>query len=242
MGTLLMPAHQPAGHDRGPCRQAETEGCQHGGGARDAAILPPCPVVNPEGLLRPIPVTESAARALADAQAAAPHQHTQGMIQRVHHRRQERADLVLRALRRQRATPPQDMARLDGIDRQGVVLTHERVKKVCEGLPPPGDRGRGQLGGVLVVEDGLNIPPRHLARFLGARRAKHAQIPAIMLDRVGRIGPRAPRRTAVADGNRFQASLPLRACRCVLCALACAYWCCLEVSESGAYRRVRGIE
>src|SRR6266849_4006792 len=100
------------------------------------------------------------------------------MIQGVHNLRKERADLVLRELLRQRATPPQEMARLNGIDGQGVVLTHQIVKKVFEGMQPPVDRGRGQLGLVLLRDEGINVAPRHLAWFLGKRRKKHAEIPA----------------------------------------------------------------
>src|SRR5713101_9544243 len=50
--------------------------------------------------------------------------------------------------------------------------------KVFEGMEPSVDRGRGQLGLVLVVDEGINVTPRHLARFLGERREKPAQIPA----------------------------------------------------------------
>lgn len=123
------------------------------------------------------------------------------------------------------AASPQDMARLDQIDRQALRLPHERRKKMCEGMEPAVERGCGQVGLGLLLEESLDIAPGDRPGVLGARRAQQAQLPAIMLERVGRRVPPVPRRTAVAAGRRFHTDLPLRACRGVLGAMACAYGC-----------------
>src|SRR5439155_12548387 len=142
----------------------------------------------------------------------------------------EGADLVLRKVLRQWAAPPEEMGRLDRIDGEGLLLHHEVFKEMFEGIQPPVDRGRGELRLALLLDERLDVPPGHGTGRFVERRKKQAEIPAIILDGVRRIVPGVQIPTEVGDSGGFHAYLPLRACRWVICAMACSYWCFLVVS------------
>src|SRR5207302_1233953 len=152
------------------------------------------------------------------------------MIQRVRNLGKQGADLVLRQLLRQRATLPQEMAGLDGIGRQRLTLHHQIVEKVFEGMEPAVDRGGGQLGLVLLLNEVLNVTPGHRPQGLMERREKQAQIPSIILNRVRRIVPRVQIRTEELHLKGFHTYLPLVACRWAIFVIACSYWCRLVAS------------
>jgi len=130
------------------------------------------------------------------------------MIQRVRDLGKQEANLVLRQLLRQRTALPQEMTRLDGIGHQRLTLHHQIVEKVFEGMEPAVDRGSGQLGLVLLLNEMLNVTPGHRPQGLLERCEKQAQIPAIILDRVRRIVPRAQIRTEELHLKGFHAYLP----------------------------------
>jgi hypothetical protein len=113
---------------------------------------------------------------------------------------------------------------------------------MLERIEPSVDRGGGQLRLALLLDEGLDVPPGHRLGGFVEWRKKQAHIAAIMLDGVGRIVPGMQIDPKLVHGGRFHPYLPLRACRCVICAMACSYWCFLVVLESCAYRRVSCIE
>jgi hypothetical protein len=152
------------------------------------------------------------------------------MIHRVRDLGKQRSDLVLRQLLRERSALPQEMARLDRIDRQPLPLHHEILKKVFEGMEPSVDGRRGQLGLVLLLDEVLKVTPGHRTQCLVERREKPAQIPPIILDGVRRIVARAQVRTEEMYFYRFHVYLPLVACRWVIFVIACSYWCRLVAS------------
>src|SRR5262249_16037671 len=140
------------------------------------------------------------------------------------------ADLVLGKMLGQRTAPPQEMTRFDRIAREALLFHHEIVKKMLKGIEEPVDRGGRELRLALPLVERLDVPPGDRPRGFGERRKKQAQIPARILDRVGRIVAGVEIHPEVLDGGGFHAYLPLRACRWVICAMACSYCCFLVVS------------
>src|SRR5438128_523403 len=117
------------------------------------------------------------------------------MIHRVRDLGKQRSDLCLRQLLRERSALPQEMAWLDWIGRQRLSLHHEVLKKVFDGMEPSVDRGRSQVGLVLLLNEVLKVTPGHRTQCLGERREKQAEIPPIILDGVRRIVARMQVRT-----------------------------------------------
>src|SRR5262249_31704748 len=107
---------------------------------------------------------------------------------------------------------------------------HEILKKVFERLEPSVDRGRREVGLVLLLDEVLNVLPGHRRQYLVEWREKQAQIPSIILDRVRRIVPRVQIRTEELHLKGFHAYLPLAVCRWAIFVIACSYWCFLVAS------------
>ena len=104
-------------------------------------IFPSFALVNPYGLLGPVNIVQAEAGDFTDAQATAQHQQRQGMIHGMRDLGEEGADVVLRERLGQRATPAQEMTGFDRVAREAVVLHHEVLKKMFEGIEPPVNRG-----------------------------------------------------------------------------------------------------
>src|SRR6266699_2352287 len=104
---------------------------------------------------------------------------------------------------RRRAASPEEMARLDRIGSQGLLLHHEILKKVFESMQPAVDRRRSKVGLVLLLHEGVDIAPGHGIGVLVKRREKEPQISAIILNSMGRIVTPVQIRTEVADGEGF---------------------------------------
>src|SRR5262249_5513340 len=155
---------------------------------------------------------------------------SEGVVHRMGDLGKEGLDLVLREVFGERSSTPEEMGRLDWIDRQGVALHHEILKKVFDRMQTAVDRRRSEVDLALLLDEGVDIAPGHCTGVLGERREKQAQVPAIILDGVGRIVPPVEVRTEVVNGSGVHAYLPPRACRWVICAMACSYWCFLVVS------------
>ena len=51
-----------------------------------------------------------------------------------------------------------------------------------EGIEPAIDGGGGQVGVVLLLDEGIDIAPGHRPRVLGERRKKQTEISTIVLD------------------------------------------------------------
>src|SRR3954447_2453350 len=97
-------------------------------------------------------------------------------------------------------------------------------------MEPAVDRGRGQLGLVLPLNEMLNVTPGYRPQGFLERREKQAQIASIILDRVRRIVPRVQIRTEELHLKGFHAYLPLPVCRWIIFVIACSYWCRLVAS------------
>jgi len=227
---VVCPETQPIGHRRRPHGQAGAQRRQRGGGERDDAIFAAFPLLNPQGVLLLIHIPQAAPGDFAATEAAPQHHSTQGTIHRVGDPGTQGADLVLGAGRGQRTAPPQARAGFDGIARETLRFHHEIVKKMLEGIEATVDRGGRELRLALPLDERRDVAPGYHPRGFGERRKDQAQIPAIMLDRVRRIGAGVQRHRTVLEGGGCHASLPLRACRGVICAMACSYCCVLVVS------------
>src|SRR5215813_11597041 len=105
-----------------------------------------------------------------------------------------------------------------------IPILPQIVEKVFEGMEPAVDRGGGQLGLVLLLNEVLNVTPGHRPQGLLERREKQAQIPPIILNRVRRIVPRVQIRTEELHLKGFHAYLPLAVCRWAIFVIACSYW------------------
>src|SRR5215831_1201988 len=152
------------------------------------------------------------------------------MIHRVRDLGKQGADLVLCERLGQRAPPTQEMTWFDRIAREAAVLHHQILKKMFEGVEPPVNGGDGELRLALLLDERLDVPPRHPPGFLGERRKKQAQIPAIVFNGMRRVVPQAQVRTELRNRVECHRYLPLIACRWAILAIAVSYWCFFVVS------------
>src|SRR6266446_5630116 len=116
------------------------------------------------------------------------------------------------------------------IAREALLLHDEIFEEMLERIEPSVERGSGQLRLALLLDEGLDVPPGHRLRGFVQRGKRQAQIAAIILDGMWRIVPGVQIHPKVVNGGGFHAYLPLRACRCVICAMACSYWYFLVLS------------
>ena len=86
----------------------------------------------------------------------------------------QRTDLVLRELFGQGTAASQEMTRLHRIARQGLLLHDQVLKKVFDRIQTAVDRGRGEVGRMLLLDEGIDLAPRHCTEVLGEWRKKQA--------------------------------------------------------------------
>ena len=143
---------------------------------------------------------------------------------------EEGPDVLLRERLGQRATSAQEMTGFHGVAREAVVLHHEVLKKMFEGIEPPINRRWGEVRLALLPDKARNIPPGHrTGRFVEGRK-KQPEIAAIIVDGMWGIVPHTQGRTELCHRVVSHRYLPLTACCWAIFAIAVSSWCFFVVS------------